>query len=123
LQYLSRCCDPSRTSTPIPQHRIAMPVPAGTADETDRSKHLEMDLVFELPAKGLPWHRRGEAEQDAAVKLQRTRAKIVHRTEQLGPDAMILLADRREMAQRSRLTIGLETGSMIHLVAIRVSQA
>jgi hypothetical protein len=63
----------------------------------------------ELPAKGLPRHRRGQAEQDAAVERQRTRAKIVHRTEQLRPDAMILLADRREMAQRSRLTIGLET--------------
>ena len=49
-----------------------MPVPAGSADETDRSKHLEMDLVFELPAKGLPRHRRGQAEQDAAVELKRT---------------------------------------------------
>jgi len=31
-----------------------------------------MDLVFELPAKGLPRHRRGQAEQDAAVELKRT---------------------------------------------------
>jgi hypothetical protein len=62
-----------------------MPVPAGSADETDRSKQLEMDLVFELPAKGLPRHRRGQAEQDAAVELQRARAKIVHRTEHCGP--------------------------------------
>ena len=54
-----------------------------------------MELVFELPAEGLPRHRRGQAEQDAAVELERARAEIVHHAKQLWPNAVILLADRR----------------------------
>jgi hypothetical protein len=41
--------------------------------------------------------RRGRAEQDTAVELQRTRTGIAHCTEQLRPDAMILLANAAMM--------------------------
>jgi hypothetical protein len=82
-----------------------------------------MDLVFELPAKGLPRHRRGQAEEDAAVELQRTRAKIVHRTEQLRPDAMILLTYPRKWLTSPGSPYAWKPGSMTQPVAMRVSQA
>ena len=67
-----------------------------------------MHLVFELPAKGLPRCRRGQAEQNPAVEQQRPWPQIVDRAKDLRPDAVILLAQRREIAERTWLAIGLE---------------
>src|SRR5580704_9123342 len=69
-----------------------------------------MDFVFGLPAQGLARRRRGQAEQDAAVELERARPELVDRAEQLGPDAMVLLIERGEMAERAGLAIGLNAG-------------
>jgi hypothetical protein len=57
-----------------------------------------MDLVFELPSQGLLRHRRGQTEQDAAIKLEGAGAKIMHYAKQLRSNAMILLVNRSELA-------------------------
>ena len=62
-----------------------------------------MYLVLELPAERLPRYRRGKTEQDATIRVQRTRAKIVNVGEKLRSDPMILLTQRDEMADRARL--------------------
>ena len=69
-----------------------------------------MNFVLGLPAEGLARSRRCEPEQDAAVELQRAGAEVVDRREDLRPEAMVLFADRREMADWAGLAIGLETG-------------
>src|SRR5579864_1237353 len=72
--------------------------------------HLEVDFVLGLPAESLPRRGRGQAEQNAGVELERTRAEVVDRAKHLRSDAMVLCADRNEMADRPRLAIGLEAG-------------
>ena len=69
---------------------------------------LEVDLVFELPAKGLSRRGRGQAKQDTAVEQQRPWPDIVDRTKDLWADPVILLAQRGEMADGARLAISLE---------------
>src|SRR6185312_14699339 len=67
-----------------------------------------MDFVLGLPAQRLPRRRRGEPEEDAAVELERAGPEIMDRREKLRADAMVLLAERAEMAERAGLAIGLK---------------
>src|SRR6478736_6682629 len=69
-----------------------------------------MDGVLGLPAKSLTRRRRGQAEQHAGIELERAGAELMQHPEQLRTDAVVLPAERREMADRSGFAIGLDAG-------------
>src|SRR5271154_2246059 len=69
-----------------------------------------MQLVLELPPPCLARCGGRQPEQDAAIHLQTAGTNGSEIGEELRSDAMVLLADRRELADWTSRAIGLKSG-------------